>query len=57
VDQQSQTTLNTLLILVVALLQFMLRKGQQTDPVKELEERLSKLEEQLEDLQLRRWLS
>jgi hypothetical protein len=57
VDQQSQTTLNSLLILIVALLQVMLRKGQQADPVKELEERLSKLEEQLEELQMRRWLS
>jgi hypothetical protein len=55
-DQQSQTTLNTLLILVVALLQFVLRQGKQSDSVKDMEERLGKIEEQLEDLQLRRWL-
>jgi hypothetical protein len=55
-DQQPQTTLNTLLILVVALLQFVLRQGKQSDSVKDLEERLGKIEEQLEELQLRRWL-
>jgi hypothetical protein len=55
-DQQSQTTLNTLLILLVALLQFVLRQGRQSDSVKDLEARLEKIEEQLEDLQLQRWL-
>jgi hypothetical protein len=55
VDQQSQTTLNTLLILIVALLQFVLRQGKQTDSVKELEQRLEQLEEQLETIQQRLW--
>jgi hypothetical protein len=52
-NSEAQTTLNTLLILVVALLQFLLRTGSQKGAVKELEQRLEEAEERLEEIQRR----
>lgn len=52
-DQQTQITLNTLLILLVALVQFLLHRGSQSDAVKTLEERLAEAEQRLEEILLR----
>lgn len=48
--QETQVMLNTLLILLIALVQFFLRKGPQSERVKELETRLEEAEQALEDL-------
>ncbi|MEP7286645.1 MAG: hypothetical protein ABI947_12860 [Chloroflexota bacterium] len=50
-DQRTHSTLNTLLILLVALLQFLLGGIQQTARVKALEARLEEAEQQLEEFQ------
>jgi hypothetical protein len=50
---ETQTMLNTLLILLVALLQFVLRLGPQRADVRELEQRLEEAEERLEEIQQR----
>ena len=52
-DQDARMFLNTLLILLVALLQFLLRNRPQNKQVTELEERLAETEQRLEDIQRR----
>lgn len=49
-NPQTQNLLVTLLVLFVALLQFLLRRGPQSDQVKALEERLAEAEQRLEDI-------
>jgi hypothetical protein len=49
-NQQTQTLLVTLLVLLVAIVQFFLRSGPQNDRVKELEIRLEQAEQALEDI-------
>jgi hypothetical protein len=49
-DHDTRLFLNTLLILLVALLQFLLRKRPQSKRVRELEERLEETEERLEEI-------
>lgn len=49
-DPQTQNLLITLLILLVAIVQFFLRHGPQSERVKELEKRLAEAEQQLEEL-------
>ncbi len=49
-DQKTQITLNTLLILLVALVQFLLHRGNQSEAVKTLEARLADAEQRLEDI-------
>ncbi len=51
-DSQTVSLLNTLLILLVVLLQFVLHAGPQSQRVQELERRLEQAEQTLEDLQL-----
>lgn len=50
-DTQTRSTLNTLLILLLALLQFVLHIGPQSTQVKALEERLAEAEARLEALE------
>jgi hypothetical protein len=52
-DQDTRMLLNTLLILLVALLQFLLRNRPQSKQIMELEERLAETEQRLEDVQRR----
>ncbi len=49
-DSQTQTTLTALLVLLIALLQFLLHRASQSDAVKELEVRLAEAEQRLEDI-------
>ena len=49
-DSQTQTTLTALLVLLIALLQFLLHRASQSDAVKELETRLAMTEQQLEEI-------
>ncbi len=51
-DSQTVSLLNTLLILLVVLLQFVLHAGPQSQRVQELEQRLEQAEQSLEDIQL-----
>jgi hypothetical protein len=50
VNSQTQNLLVTLLVLFVALLQFLLHRGPQSDQVKGLEERLAEAEQRLEEI-------
>lgn len=47
---ETHITLNTLLILLVALVQFLLRRGPQPPYVQELEIRLAEAEQRLEEI-------
>jgi uncharacterized membrane protein YjjP (DUF1212 family) len=55
-NSETVTTLIALLILLVALLQFLLQAGPQTKRVQELERRLAEAEQHLEALWQRGWL-
>ena len=50
-DQDTRLTLNTLLILLVALLQFLLHRGPQSSQVEDLEDRLADVEVRLTDIE------
>ena len=50
-DAQSLGLINTLLILLIALLQFLLRAGPQSQRVQDLEQRLEEAEKRLENIQ------
>jgi hypothetical protein len=52
-NQDSNVTLNTLLILLVALLQFVLRSAPQSRRVRDLERRLEETEQRLDAIQER----
>ena len=49
-NQQSANLLITLLVLLMALLQFLLRRVSQSDQVKDLEARLTEAEQRLEEI-------
>lgn len=50
-DTQTRSLLNTLLILLLALLQFLLRVGPQNAQAKALDQRLAEAEARLESLE------
>ena len=50
-DHQTLAALNTLLFLLIALLQFLFRSKPQRQATQELEERLEEAEKQLESIQ------
>ena len=52
-DTQTQTTVTALLVLLIALVQFLLHRASQSDQVKDLETRLAEAEQRLEDILLR----
>ena len=52
-DQDTRSALYALLVLLMALLQFLLRRGPQNSRVKDLETRLEEAETRLEDLEQR----
>jgi preprotein translocase subunit YajC len=54
-DPQTHITLNTVLILLVVLVQFFLRSRPQTKQVQELQARLEEVEGYLEKLQAQLW--
>jgi len=54
-DPQTHVTLNTLLILLVVVLQFFLRSKPQSKHIQELEARLEEVEGYLERLQAQLW--
>ncbi len=54
-DAQTHVTVNTLLILLVVVVQFFLRHRPQTKRIQELEARLEEIEADLETLQEQSW--